>query len=67
MKNLTDMINEASDISYRVLMTDVTDKNGDHLTVTILVDKNSRGNFEKWLEEQEGNLFMHAEGGAVEY
>lgn len=67
MKNLTDMINEASDISYRVLMSDVRDKNGDPLTVTILVDKYSRGNFEKWLEEQEGNLFMHAAGGAVEY
>lgn len=67
MKNLTDMINEASDISYRVLMSDVRDKNGDPLTVTILVDKYDRGNFEKWLEEQEGNLFMHAAGGAVEY
>jgi hypothetical protein len=48
-------------------MSDVRDKNGDPLTVTILVDKYQRGNFEKWLEEQEGNLFMHAAGGAVEY
>lgn len=67
MKNLSEMLNEASEISYRVLMSDVMDKNGDPLTVTILVDKYSRGNFEKWLEEQEGNLFMHAAGGAVEY
>ena len=37
------------------------------LRVTILVNKSNRREFEKWLEEQQDNVFAHAAGGNVEY
>lgn len=67
MKNLTDMITEASDISYRVSLADVLDKKGLPMDVTITIERSQQTNFEEWLEEQEGNLFLHAAGGTVEY
>lgn len=67
MKQLMDMINEASGISYRVSLADVLDKKGLPMDVTISIERNQQANFEEWLEEQEGNLFIHAAGGAVEY
>jgi hypothetical protein len=67
MKNLTHIINEASEISYRVSLADVLDKKGLPMDVTISIERSQQTNFEEWLEEQEGNLFLHAAGGTVEY
>lgn len=67
MRDLTSMINEASEISYRVSLADVLDKKGLPMDVTISIERSQQSNFEEWLEEQEGNLFLHATGGSVEY
>lgn len=69
MKKLNDFITEGRyDAEYRVSLVGCNDSyEGTPLTVTILVNKANRREFEKWLEDQEGNVFAHAEGGSVEY
>ena len=60
-------VNEARQIDYRVALMDVQDEEGLPISVDILVDKEYQKQFEKWLENEEGNIFSHAEGGRVEY
>lgn len=72
MKNIKDIIsestiNEARQIEYRVSLIECVDRENLPITVTVLVDKEDQKWFESYLEDQEGNLFMHAEGGNVEY
>ena len=67
MRKLTDFLTEARQIEYRVNVASVLDDEDLPVTVTILVDKENQKAFEKWLEDQEGNEFLHAEGGNVEY
>lgn len=68
MKNLNNYLTEGRyDSEYRVSLIDVLDEDGLPLTVTILVNKYNRKEFENWLEEQQDNIFAHAEGGSVEY
>ena len=68
MKNLVEVINEGRyDEEYRVSLIGVNDENDLPLTVTILVNKYNRRDFENWLEEQQDNVFAHATGGSVEY
>ena len=67
MKNLNNYFTEGRDSEYRVSLIDVLDEDGLPLTVTILVNKYNRKEFENWLEEQQDNIFAHAEGGSVEY
>ena len=69
MKGLQEFITEGRyDQEYKVSLIDCDDNyTGAPLTVTILVNKSNRKEFEKWLEEQEGNAFAHAQGGDVEY
>ena len=68
MKNLKEsLIAEAKQIEYRVSLTNVLDKEDMPISVSILIDKDNQKSFEQWLEEEEGNLFIHAEGGNVEY
>lgn len=62
-----DTINEARQISYRVALIDVEDEEGMPVSVEILVDKEYQKNFEKWLEDEQDNIFSHAGGGRVEY
>ena len=64
---LEDTINEARQINYRVALIDVFDEDELPISVDILVDKEYQKAFEKWLENEEGNIFSHAEGGRVEY
>ena len=66
MKNLIDIL-ESKQIQYHVALNEVEDSEGLPITVTILVDKENSANFEKWLEKEQDNLFMHAEGGNIEY
>lgn len=68
MKNLKEsLITEAKQIEYRVSLVTVLDKEDLPISVSILIDKDNQKSFEKWLEEEEGNLFLHADGGNVEY
>lgn len=68
MKNLKEsLITEAKQIEYRVSLADVLDKENLPISVSILIDKDDQKSFEKWLEEEESNLFLHACGGNVEY
>lgn len=64
---LSEAINEARMIEYRVQVDAVQDSDGLPVTVSILVEKEHQKAFEKWLEDEEGNTFGHAEGGNVEY
>lgn len=72
MKNLKEtvneaMINEARQIEYRVALIGCVDRENLPISVTILVDKDDQKWFESYLEEEQDNLFSHAEGGNVEY
>lgn len=60
-------INEARQINYRVSLIDVHDEEGLPIAVDIVVDKEYQKSFEKWLEDEQDNIFDHAEGGRVEY
>jgi hypothetical protein len=60
-------INEARQISYRVQLLDVVDKEGIGIPADIIIDKANQSSFEEWLEDQADNLFIHADGGNVEY
>ena len=68
MKNLIEVVNEGRyDAEYRVSIIGVEDMDGLPLSATILVNKSDRRAFEQWLEEQQDDIFAHAEGGSVEY
>lgn len=67
MKNLNDYITESRQINYRVALIDVCDEEGLPISADICIDKEYQKEFEKWLENEEGNIFAHAEGGRVEY
>ena len=67
MKTINEYINEAREIEYRVSF--ISPKNSDDIpfTVTILVDHENTKAFEKFLEDEQDNIFSHAEGGNIEY
>ena len=72
MKSLSNYIkessvNEAREIYYRVQLADVLDDEDVPVTITMVVEKEYQKQFEKWLENEEGNIFLHADGGRVEY
>lgn len=67
MKNITKMINEARQVEYNVALTNCLDKNGLPMSVVISIDAADMKSFEAYLEDEEGNTFLHAEGGNIEY
>lgn len=72
MKNLKDsiqesVVNEAQQIEYHVSFLTTKDEDGFPYTVKILVDKKYQRNFENFLDNEQDNIFYHAEGGTVEY
>jgi hypothetical protein len=67
MKSLSKYLTEARQIEYQAALNDVRDSEDLPITISILVDKDDQKNFEKWLEDQQDNLFSHAAGGNVEY
>lgn len=62
MQNLKDLITEARQISYRVAFVGCP-----MVSVEILVDKEDQRQFENFLMNEEDNIFIHADGGTVEY
>jgi len=67
MKNLKEIFNESAQEKYRVAFLDVKDDEGVPVTVTIFVDKQNVKAFEKFLVDEQDNLFYAAEGGNVCY
>lgn len=67
MKTLKEIVNEARQVEYRVSLIDVVDGEELPISVTITVEKEHQKKFESWLEDQQDNVFAHAEGGGVEY
>lgn len=67
MKGLSEFITEARQIEYRVSLNDCKDREGMPINVSILVDKDDQKWFESWLEDEQDNIFGHAEGGNIEY
>lgn len=61
------LINEAREVEYRVAVLDVKDHDGLPCTITMKVPADCAKGFEKWLEDNQDDLFAHAEGGNVEY
>ena len=61
------LINEAREVEYRVAILDVKDRDDLPCTITMRVPAECAKNFEKWLEDNQDELFAHAEGGNVEY
>lgn len=72
MENLKDriqesIVNEARQIEYRVAFIGTADEDGVPYGVSIFVDKEYQRDFEKFLENEQDNIFEHAGGGNVEY
>jgi len=65
MKQLNSFINEARELKYNVAFNDFQDKE-DLIGVTIMIDSKYKDAFEKFLKDQEGNIFAHASGGNIE-
>ena len=61
------LIDEAREDEYRVAVLDVKDRDDLPCTITMKVPADCVKNFEKWLEDNQDDLFAHAEGGNVEY
>ena len=71
MKELKDFIGEAvvdgiRGQIYTVALTDVLDREGLPITVKIVCPGKYLNQFEEWVKKQEGNIFMHAEGGMLD-
>ena len=70
MKTLKDcFINEAKQTEYRVCFVGCVNEKTDNLpiNVSIFVDNDDVESFEKYLNDEQDNIFAHAEGGNVEY
>ena len=72
MKSLTESINtninEAREVEYRVTFLGFNEnEDGLPTTVKILVPKEHARAFDNFLENEEGNIFGHAEGSSIEY
>jgi hypothetical protein len=65
MENLKDMlrsnINEAREIEYRVQFM------GFQETVSILIPREFAREFDNFLDNEQDNIFAHAEGSSIEY
>lgn len=61
------IVNEASQVQFRVAFNDFKDQEDLPIGVTILVDRENAEEFKKFLEKEEGNMFAHADGRGVQY
>ena len=72
MKNISttikeSLVNEARQVEYRVALAGCLDKDGAPMSVAISVDAADAKQFEKFLADEEGNTFLHADGDNIEY
>ncbi len=68
MENTTSLLNEAKREEYVVTFMDCIDEDdGMPITVSIMVDKVDVKAFERFLKDEADFIFLHAEGGSIEY
>jgi len=67
MKTISEIINENKQSKYRVSLADCKNNGELPISVDIYVNSDDIKEFEDWLNNQEGDAFIHAEGGHVEY
>lgn len=68
MKTINQKITESKNtVKYSVSFIGNKSTAGGPIDATILVDKADAKEFEKYLEDEQDNIFQHAEGGDVEY
>ena len=69
MKGINDFLLERgpAKIPYYVSFLDCKDREGLPVNVEILIDQENVKEFEKFVTDNEGKIFAHAEGGDVEY
>lgn len=67
MKTLKDRIFEERQIKYNISFVGCTDSEGIPVSCTILVDANNQKEIEKYFENEQDNIFVHVEGGNIEY
>lgn len=61
------LVNEARQIEYRVAFVGCLDRESIPISVSILVDRENQKWFELFLQEEQDNIFMHVDGGNIEY
>lgn len=68
MKTLKDcFINEAKQTEYKVCFVDCVNEDNLPVNISVFVDNDDVEAFEKYLNDEQDNIFAHAVGGNVEY
>lgn len=67
MKTIQEKITEGRQVTFRVAFNDFVDSEGLPIGVSILVDSQDAEAFDKFGEQEEGNIFAHFDGRNTEY
>lgn len=66
MKHLNErLFKESKEVEYRVAFL-ANKEDGTPINATILIDQEDIKDFEKYLQDEQDNIFAHAEGGNIE-
>lgn len=68
MKGINDFLYERgpAKIAYYVSLLDCKDSEGLPVNIEILIDQENVKEFEKFVADNEGKIFAHAEGGNID-
>lgn len=68
MKNINKFLYERgpAKVTYQVAFSNCKDNSGLPVSAQILIDQENVKEFEKYLADNEGEIFAHAEGGSIE-
>lgn len=67
MKSINEIIKEGRQNKYTVSLIDCKDNENLPISADIYIDKANVKEFEKYLEDEQDNIFAHAQGGNIEY
>ena len=68
MKSLQEsIVNEVRGAEYTVAFLGFNDEEGLPISASIMIAREYAKEFDKFLEKEEGNIFVHADGGSVSY
>ena len=67
MKSINEIIKEGRQNKYTVSLIDCKDNENLPISVNIYIDKANVKEFEKYIEDEQDNIFAHAQGGNIEY
>lgn len=67
MKSINEIIKEGRQNKYTVSLIGCQDNENLPISVDIYIDKANVKEFEKYLEDEQDNIFAHAQGGNIEY